>query len=143
MARVKLHIPGEEIFSTKISLRITDINYGNHLGNDALVGLLQETRVRWLLSLGLGELDVGGCGLIMADLAVEYKLEGFYNDQLSITLFVGDITAAGFELYYLITNQNNNIVAKAKTGMVCYNYELKKVNSIPHPLRRYLGTESD
>ncbi len=138
MARVKLQIPAKEIFSTKIRIRITDINYGNHLGNDSLVGLLQETRVRWLLSLGLGELDVGGCGIIMADLAVEYKLEGFYNDELSITLFVGEVTSVSFELFYVVINQNNNILAKAKTGMACYNYAFKKVSPIPDDLKRHL-----
>ncbi|WP_255669390.1 hypothetical protein [Myroides oncorhynchi] len=39
MARVKLNLPTEFIFETKIPVRITDLNYGNHLGNDKLLSI--------------------------------------------------------------------------------------------------------
>ena len=71
----------------------------------------------------------------MADLAVEYKGESFYGDVLKIEIAVGEISRAGFELYYyqIHTNRNGNnvLIAKAKTGMVCYNYEEKKVRELP------------
>jgi acyl-CoA thioester hydrolase len=138
MARVKLEVPLTIIFSTNITVRITDINYGNHLGNHSLVGLLHEARMRWLQSLELSELNIGGCGLIMADLAVEYKLEGLYNDALNISLSMGDVSAYGFDLFYYVVNQNNSLVAKAKTGMVCYDYALKKVVAIPGTFKMIL-----
>jgi acyl-CoA thioesterase FadM len=52
MARVKLLIPERKIFSTEIAVRITDINYGNHVGNDAFVRILHEARVQWLTNNG-------------------------------------------------------------------------------------------
>ncbi len=139
MARVKLQIPSIKVFATQIMVSISDINYGNHLGNDSVVSILHEARVRWLTSVSLSELNVGGCGLIMADLAVEYKLEAFYGDQLNIGIYVGDITGVSFELFYTITNQENKLVAQAKTGMLCYNYDLKKVAQIPSALKQHLA----
>ena len=142
MARIKLLMPEQKIFSTEIAVRITDINYGNHVGNDAFVRLIHEARVQWLSSNNYTELNIEGASLIMADLAVEYKGESFYGDVLKVEIAVGEISKAGFELYYLIhvnRNANNILIAKAKTGMVCYNYEEKKVRELPANFVEFLG----
>lgn len=134
MARIKLLIPNHKIFATEIAVRITDINYGNHVGNDAFVRIIHEARVQWLTSNNYTELNIEGTSLIMADLAVEYKGESFYGDILKVEITVGEISRSGFELYYQIqTNRNGNslLIVKAKTGMVCYNYEEKKVRELP------------
>ena len=134
MSRVKLLIPEQRIFSTEIAVRITDINYGNHVGNDAFVRIVHEARVQWLTAENYTELNIEGASLIMADLAVEYKGESFYGDVLKIDIAVGEISRAGFEIYYqihTIRNGDNILIAKAKTGMVCYNYEEKKVRELP------------
>ena len=135
MARIKIELPGKQLATMELAVRITDINYGNHLGNDSLVGLLHEARMQWLRSLNFTELDIDGTGLIMSDLAVEYKAEVFYGDILSVSIFVNDVSAVSFDLYYSVLNQNNVLIAKAKTGMVCYNYEKKKVASMPESLK--------
>jgi len=135
MARIKIELPGKQLATMELAVRITDINYGNHLGNDSLVGLLHEARMQWLRSLNFTELDIDGTGLIMSDLAVEYKAEVFYGDILSVSIFVNDVSAVSFDLYYSVLNQNNVLIAKAKTGMVCYNYEKKKVASMPESLQ--------
>jgi len=134
MARIRLELPAKTIFRTTIPVRITDINYGNHLGNDSLVSILHEARVQWLSSLGYTELNVGGPGLIMSDLAVEYKNEGFAGDILSIDICVGDVSAVSFELYYKVSNQESVLIAKAKTTMITYEYSKKKVTPVPSAL---------
>ena len=134
MARIKLAIPTQKIFSTEIAVRITDINYGNHVGNDAFVQLIHEARVQWLSTNNYTELNIEGASLIMADLAVEYKAESFYGDVLQIEIAVGEISRAGFELYYQITTTRDEktvLIAKAKTGLVSFNYEEKKIRELP------------
>ena len=144
MARIKLAIPEQKIFSTEIAVRITDINYGNHVGNDALVQLIHEARVQWLSSNNYTELNIEGASLIMADLAVEYKGESFYGDVLQIDIAVGEISRAGFELYYQITTTRdgkNILIAKAKTGLVSFNYEEKKVRELPFKFIELLNSK--
>ena len=138
MARIKIELPEKQLASIELAVRISDINYGNHLGNDSLVGLLHDARVQWLRSLNFTELNIDGTGLIMSDLAVEYKAEAFYGDKLMVSIFVDDPSAGCFDLYYSVLNQNNLLIARAKTGMVCYNYEKKKVVSIPESLKAIL-----
>ena len=134
MARIKLTLPEHKIFTTKIAVRITDINYGNHLGNDALVSMLHEARMQWLTSLNYTELNIKNASLIMADLAVEYKSESYYGDVFLIDIFIGEITKVSFEIFYNIYTMRKGesiLIAKAKTGMVCYDYDAKKVVNIP------------
>ena len=141
MARIKLLIPEYKLATINVPVRITDINYGNHLGNDALVSIIHEARVHWLNQLGYSELDIEGTSLIMSDLAVEYLKESFYGDLLEVSISPGDVTRAGFELFYNIntTREGNSItIARAKTGMVCYDYAAKKVSVVPEKLREIL-----
>ena len=144
MARIKLTLPELKIFTTKIAVRITDINYGNHLGNDALVSFLHEARMQWLTSLNYTELNIENAALIMADLAVEYKAESFYGDVLFIDIFIGEISKVSFEMFYKILttrNRENILIAQAKTGMVCYDYEAKKVADIPEKFRLMINSK--
>ena len=141
MARIKLSIPDKIISTVTIPVRITDINYGNHLGNDALVSLVHEARMQWLKQHQYSELNIEGTSLIMSDLAVEYIREAFYGDILEINIAAGEISRVGFEIYYLLeTNRNGEqiTIAKAKTGMVCYDYAAKKVVAVPDRLKEIL-----
>lgn len=136
MARVKLTFPNQNpIFYLQIPVRITDLNYGNHLGNDSLLSILHETRAAWLRNIGLTELNIGDCGLIMADVMIAYKNESYYGDILDITIFVAEINPKSFDLYYrvkTIRNENQELlIAEAKTGMVCYDYGFSKICTIP------------
>ena len=141
MARVKITIPEKWLFDCTIPVRIADINYGQHLGNDALVSMLHEARVQWLQALNYSELNIEGTGLIMADLAVMYKNESFYGDLLLFKLYLGETSAVSFELVYEVINLQQKQIAIAKTGMVCFNYALKKVSKLPLPFLQKIGVE--
>lgn len=143
MPRIKIHMPEKSLAVVKIPVRITDLNYGNHVGNSNLVEIIHEARVQFLKLHSFTEMDAGGTSLIMNELQVVYKNESFYNDVLEVALFCGGISAAGFELFYQITANRNNgllVIANAKTGMVCYNYQKKKVGLLPDTLRSILAT---
>ena len=141
MARIKLTIPERRIFSASIPVRITDINYGNHLGNDAIISIMHEARMQWLSSGNYTELAIDGAALIQGDLAVEYKNESYYGDVLEVSLATDEIQKVSFEIFYEITTEREGkklLIANAKTGMVCFNYELKKVVSIPERFKAFL-----
>ena len=48
MERIKLNLPEQFLFSTNIAVRITDINYGGHVGNDSFLSLIHEARQQFL-----------------------------------------------------------------------------------------------
>ena len=132
MPRIKLELPQTFSFSTQISVRITDLNYGGHLGNDAVLSLLHEARMQFFTHGGYTELDFAGVGLIMADVAIEFKAEAFYGEVLNIYVTAADFSRVGFDVYYkLVKDENETVVALAKTGMICFDYTRKKVVSVP------------
>ena len=132
MARIKIELPEKFIFSTEIPLRITDINYGGHLGNDSVLSIAHEARIRFFNEHEFKEKDVGGAGIIMVDAAVQYNAEGFYGDVLIIELGIKDITKAGCDIVYQLTNkENQKSIAIVKTGIVFFDYDERKVVPIP------------
>lgn len=134
MARIKLVLPDTFRYSTTFPVRITDLNYGNHAGNDAILAMLHEARVRFLAHHGYSELNVGGVGLIMADVAIQFRQELFYGDLITASVAVAECSSSGFELYYKLEKESENrtvVAVQAKTAMVCYNYELRKVVALP------------
>ncbi len=132
MARVKLILPEKFNFSTFIDVRITDINYGGHLGNDSILGIIHEARIRFLADKGFSESDIDGIGIIMADAVIQYSSEGFYGDRLRIEVTADEFNNKGCDIFYRLTNDNTGkIIAKAKTNIVFYNYSTKKVERVP------------
>lgn len=141
MARVKIELPASFHFSCSIPVRITDINYGGHAGNDAILSIIHEARMQYLHHLGYTEMNLGGTGMIMADVAIEFKSELFYGDTVTASVVAGDISKIGFDLYYKLEKMENGVqktVALAKTGMICFDYDKKKIVPMPEEARLQL-----
>ncbi len=135
MARIKIDLPSAFSFSTTIPVRITDVNFGGHVGNDTILSLVHEARAQFFTYCGYTELDFAGAGTIMSDVAIEYKNQTYYGDTILAAVAVGEITKVAFDLYYKLEKKSADgkllPVAFAKTWMVCYDYDLKKVTAIP------------
>ena len=135
MARIKIELPGNFIFTTKIPVRITDINFGGHVGNDTILSIVHETRAQFFNHCGYDELNFAGVGTIMSDVAIEYKTQTYYGDEIISSIAIGEITKVAFDLFYKLEKKSPTgqllPVAFAKTWMVCYDYEKKKVATIP------------
>jgi acyl-CoA thioester hydrolase len=141
MERVKINLPGTFHFSTIVTIRITDLNYGAHVGNDTFLSLMQEARQQFLMSFGYKELSFEGVGLILSDAAIEYKKELNYADVIKISVAASAFDKYGFDLFYkmeVITNEGTILAAKAKTGMLCYDYEKRKMVIVPQMAKQKL-----
>ena len=142
MSRSKLVFPNHQpLFSTQIAIRITDINYGNHLGNDKVLSIIHEARVQLLRANNMSELNAGGVSLILGEALIIYKNEGFYGDILTIDIWANDIGNASFDLLYKLTTPRADqvvTVAQAKTTMICFDYTNRKTQLITDHLRSIL-----
>ena len=108
------------------------MNYSNHLGNDSLLAVMQEARVQMLALHGWGELDIEGKGTIMADCVVLFKSEGFYGDVIVADIAVTELESRSFTLLYRLTNKKTGKeVARARTGMIFFDYENRKPITMP------------
>jgi len=135
MARLKLTLPETLPFSTRMEVRVSDINYAGHLGNDAVLAFIHEARIRYLRSLGFAELDVEGAGIIMTEAQIVFRAEAFHGDELTLELGVADLTSHGFTFLYRLRTNSGAEVALARTGMAFFDYGKRTVVPVPSGFR--------
>ncbi len=140
MARIKLELPETFPFSTELTVRITDLNYGGHLGNADTLVLIHEARVRFLKSFGYSEIDIEGYGTIMLDVVIQFKAQAFAGEVLVAEVAAADFSRLGCDIYYRLTNKETGVVvATAKTGISVFDYESQKRVSPPDAFVKKLG----
>ncbi len=134
MERIKVLLPRIFQFSTCLRIRITDLNYGGHVGNDVFLSLVHEARQQYLQFFGYSELEFEGTGLIMADAAIEYKRELKFGDEVKISVSTSSFDKIGFDIFYKLEVKQGEdwlLAAKVKTGMICFDYNAKKKVQVP------------
>ncbi len=132
MPKLKLTIPDHSVFETEIPLRISDMNYGNHLGNDAVLSIMHEARVQFFKSLGYTELNVEGAGIIMADAHLVFRSEGFYGDVLTARLSLSPPEGVRFDIFYqLLNSRTGKEIARARTEISFFDYAARKTIAVP------------
>lgn len=143
MARLDLALPTTFIYSTELIVRVNDLNYGAHVGNDNMLTLMQQARINFYNENGFkNEISFeGSVGQVISDALVIYKTEAFLGDTLIIQLAIADINKYGFDMLYHVTNKlTTKEVARGKTGIVCFDYNERKVAAIPESLLRIITT---
>ncbi len=136
MSRIRLDVPDRFLFTTEIPLRVSDINYGGHLGNDAVLSIAQEARVLVLRSHGWSERDVAGTGIIMTDAVVQYLSEAFPGDVLTVDVAVTDLQPLGCDFFFRMMNKGSGReVARVRTGIVFFDYASRRPRPVPQEFR--------
>jgi acyl-CoA thioesterase FadM len=137
MARIKLHLPTHFIFRTEIPIRISDINYGGHLGNDAVLSIVHEARIQFLQSLGYTELDVEGTGIMMTDAVIVYSSEGVYGETLLVEVTTADFQLTYCDVVFRLTNKTTKKeIARVKTGIAFFHKQARKISTVPDAFRK-------
>ena len=134
MARIQLEFPEPVIFKTELGIRVDDINYGGHVGNDRFLTLVQEARIRMFRAMGYrNEASIEeGRGIIVTDAALIYKSELFLGDEIQVEIGIADEKKFAVDIYYRITNlSNGKISALVKTAALSYNYVNRTI--VPFP----------
>lgn len=135
-------LPARTAFTVAVPLRVTDMNTGNHLGNDTLVSLLHEARVRYLAHMGASERDAGdGTGLIQRDLQVRYLRQIRYGDAVEIDLVPDGVRKASFAVLYRV-RAGGATAAEARTGMGGFDYTRQRPVALPESLRLRLEADA-
>jgi acyl-CoA thioesterase FadM len=133
MARLKLDFPEDQYYyATQLTVRVTDINGANHLGNDSMISMISEARARFLFDFGLEDTLGQDVGTIVTDLATTYRNEAHARDQLLFEVGVMDFNTYGGDITFRITRPRDQaLVAMAKSGFVFFNYKTRKVVPMP------------
>ncbi|WP_319370733.1 thioesterase family protein [uncultured Ilyobacter sp.] len=130
------------MFISKYQVRISDINYGGHMGNERSLVAFQQARIEWLETLGLSELNIGeNRGLIQRRANVEYLREISLGDILNVKIYPVEIRGSYFILAHEVNNQNGVTVLTGNVTLGAFDYTNKKLAKIPIKLKKILEAE--
>ncbi|WP_083552675.1 acyl-CoA thioesterase [Syntrophotalea acetylenivorans] len=116
-------------------VRISDINYGGHVSNAAVLSFFQDGRIGYLQQLGpFSEMDLGGCGIILPEANVQYKAEMFLGEELQIGVRIEELRRSSFIMGYRIERQGE-VTAEGTTALVAFDYQERKVRRLPGAFR--------
>lgn len=122
-------------FTTPYQVRISDINYGNHVANSAVLNFFQDARIRYLKQLGnFSELDIGGCGIILPEATVKYRAEMFLADELQIGVRITEMGRSSVTMSYRI-ERNGELTAEGTTALIAFDYTARKPRRLPQPFK--------
>jgi acyl-CoA thioester hydrolase len=138
MPRVEIELPERFTFSTELEVRVSDLNYGNHVGNDGVLTVIHEARRRYLRSLGEDEIGKDGLGFVIADAALVYRAQAFYGDRLTVQVAAAEFQSRSCTFYYRVS-KGEVTVAEARTGVVCFDFKAQKAMAMPPALLAKLG----
>jgi acyl-CoA thioester hydrolase len=132
MPRIRIDLPERFAFSTAVTICIGQINYGNHLDNAQLIALVSEARVRFFKSLGYTELDIEGVGIVVADVAAQYRSEAFHGETMVIAMAADHFERQGCDLVWRMSDQaSGREVARGKHGIVFFDYATRRPAPVP------------
>jgi len=123
----------DQVFAGSYKIRVGDINYGGHMGNDKALLLFHDARIYFLEERGFSEGNIGGPGIIMGEAHVYYKKEVFRDDELRVFIHIEDIRGISFEMHYSVVRGADEVI-KGSTKLIAFDYDLKKVVKIPEVL---------
>jgi acyl-CoA thioesterase FadM len=149
MARLVLDFPSDVFcFATQLTVRTTDINAANHLGNDSMVSMISEARALFLHEFDVDEAaasaaaggangsDGARLGIIVTDLATTYKNEAHARDHLWFDVGVMDFNKYGGDIVFRVHRPlDGALIAMAKYGFVFFDYAAGKVAPMPPAFR--------
>jgi acyl-CoA thioester hydrolase len=116
----------------RLDVRVGDINYGGHMGNDKALLVFHDARIRFLESLGFSEENIGGPGIIMRDAHISFRKEVFLHDSLLVDVGIDEVTMSSFNMIYTVRREKDDaVVFTGNTGLVAFDYNLRKVVRIP------------
>lgn len=131
MARIFLEFPADRFcYSTQLTVRVTDINGANHLGNDSMISMISEARARFLYDYGVEETTDDK--VIVTDLATTYLAEAHARDELRFEVGVMDFNRYGGDIIFRVSRPaDETLIAMAKSGFVFFDYRTKRVVDMP------------
>jgi len=140
MPRVKVSPPDQFLFSMERVVGISDVNYAKHLDSVAMLNILHEARLQFLASLGFTEANIYGLGMVVTDMAVDYRSESFASDLLIIDVGVSKFNRYGFDIGLQVTNSAlETRVCNAKVGVVFFDFDKHIIAQVPAAFKTILG----
>jgi len=133
-------------FSIPMTVRIGDINYGNHVGYHVFLLYFQEARIAYLNKLGFSELDIAGHGMVVGAVECKYKKELLMGDRFEVECRISELRSKAFTMEYRVV-KDQTVHTAGSTINLCFDPRDRKVTRLPQAfvdaVRNFEGISAD
>ena len=117
-------------FSMPLTVRVSEINYRNHVSYHNYLLYFQEARIGYFNQLGCTEKDIYGVGMVVSEVTCQYKRQLFLGDVIRVSCGMTKVEPKMFQLGYQI-EKAGAVCALGSTTNLCYDYALERVVPLP------------
>ncbi len=121
-------------YISSIEIRFSDIDKFGHVNNAKYLTYLEQARISYFDNVISKDNSWEKTGIILANAEIEFIKPIFFKDKIEIEIAITSLGNKSFEMSYRIfkkVKDSNLLIAKAKTILVCYSYDLNQTISIP------------
>lgn len=128
-------------FSTPIDVRYGDLDPQWHVNNVRFLTFLEHARVNYLMKLNLFDgKNFFDFNLIVADIHITYLAPITLNQEIKVWMKTERIGNKSLTFVYEIRDENTKeVMAKAETIMVAYDYLKQKSKPVPETWRKAIS----
>jgi len=143
MPRIKLEEQPAYEFSYATTARVADLNHAAHVGAPHMTSFLHDARIALFLELGVSEYDLGDgkSSIIIGDLAVSYRSQAFWGNELTIQTHIGEMTENSFRFFHRIM-RGTTLVALAEIGAIPFSFMEGKKTAVPEKFLNALAEKT-
>ncbi|WP_034923953.1 acyl-CoA thioesterase [Gillisia sp. CAL575] len=125
-----------EIFEKTITVIASDLDELNHVNNVQYVQWIQDiAKEHW--EKRASEEILGAYFWVVIRHEIDYKQQGFLDDELIIQTFVGELThVTSQRLVNIVNKKTNKVLVKAKSTWCLMDYKNKKPVKISQEMLR-------
>lgn len=113
------------IFRHRLDVRFRDCDPMGHVNNAVYLTYLEQARfAHWRAVWGVDfeGLPADAPGVILARVEIDYRRQAKYGDVLEVRISLERIGRTSFSYGYQVVDQDDAVVAEAKSVQVMYDY---------------------
>ncbi|MDN4523085.1 acyl-CoA thioesterase [Fictibacillus fluitans] len=126
-----------------LTVRFCETDALGHINNTSYFIYLEEGRVKFFESLGLG-ISTEDWNFILASTTCDFKAQGYFNDRLSVHTSVSTVGNKSFVLTHEIKRtETGELIAKGSATLVYFDFKKQTTESIPDDVRTVLAQHGE
>ncbi len=124
-------------FSTTVEVIFRDIDALGHVNNAVYFTYMETARTKFFME-SLKLKDANHLPLILASTSCTYHRPARFGDRLRIDVLVTRIGTKSFDLAYMMSIENDILIAEGDSVMVTYDYAKQSTVNIPPRMKALL-----
>lgn len=128
---------GDGLFTREIIVRFSECDGLGHVNNGKYFDYMEDARIDVFRLLN-PSLDLNTWNMIVASTRCDFLKQVTFAEKLTVYTWFSKIGNSSFVVEHVLTNVNEEFVARGQATMLAYDYETKKARPLWDEVRQQL-----